>query len=418
MVAKRTPNTPPTCPLPTSLTLRMSITVKDIPQLIIADKNVTPFITRSVELAQVNPVVSYYCKVYVLEHILSQKLHQNDSEVEQFVVSLLDDTEAIKSSHPEESVKQVLQSRQLSVNLIFVFAFKLFHSCLKDLDKYDGTTKPALVLKLRASLNVWALFSIFTSDPEEALDFAKTTGGKCSNHEQFVAFTKDKTRTLKYQLSRLLKDEIPMKGEDAELERFNDVEDSSPIFQSQAADEASPVSHEDRSEIRQTEFENAHDEAGGSEAGADATGANGGGEGAGGAGADGPIIDAGINLPGAPKFDPGLQENLDLDLPGAPKYMPDEEDLAVNKNASIQVIPPSEVITPARQSIQRASSSKSVQITKADVGAIVDATEQISKAQKHAKFAISALNYEDLSTAEAELLKGIEILRRLKAHQT
>jgi len=36
--------------------------------------------------------------------------------------------------------------------------------------------------------------------------------------------------------------------------------------------------------------------------------------------------------------------------------------------------------------------------------------ETVVKAQKHAKFAISALNFEDLDTARRELRKALEIL--------
>ncbi|KAF8004656.1 hypothetical protein HF325_000113 [Metschnikowia pulcherrima] len=132
---------------------------------------------------------------------------------------------------------------------------------------------------------------------------------------------------------------------------------------------------------------------------------------------------SGFTLPGAPKFDPSKNTDpadSDIHLPGAPKLLPDDDLTNVNKNSSIKVFPPKNGentnLTPVRpqSSLQRSASSNVVHVTKDTLHTIVDTTEQIGKIQKHAKFAISALNYEDLGTAEAELIKGLELLRSIK----
>lgn len=365
----------------------MSITLESIPLSIKQDREVTPYIARSLEMLTVNPVVSYYCKIHVLDHILSQRLHVGNKEVETFTMGLLDDTELIKNSHDDENVQQVLNSRQLSVNLVFVFAFRLFNGCLEDLSNYDGSNKIQLATKLRASINFLNVLNVFTGDDDASIDFSKTTGGKCASREEFVAFTKEKTKTLKYQLSRLIKDEIPLKGEEeelAELEQLGDAEAST-----EDGSKAIDADDEDDS-VKDTE---------------------------------GPS-EPEFSLPGAPKFDPS-SDNDDNDddgnfkLPGAPKFLPDDDLTHINKASSIHVFSRESEDKPKPQPkpkpvVAKEEPKPHVLLTKESLASIVDTTEQISQIQKHAKFAISALNYEDLATAEAELLRGLELLRLVK----
>lgn len=73
----------------------MTITTASIPEELKTNKSITPYIIRSIELTQANPVVSYYCKIYVLEYILTNKLHTTSKEIETFTIELLDDTESI-----------------------------------------------------------------------------------------------------------------------------------------------------------------------------------------------------------------------------------------------------------------------------------------------------------------------------------
>ncbi|KAM9900000.1 hypothetical protein OXX79_005385 [Metschnikowia pulcherrima] len=405
------------------------ITASSIPESLKSDRNVAPFIARSVELAEVNPVVSYYCKLYVLEHILTEKLHQSNKDVEVFTIALLDDTEALKASPDDESVHHVLASRQLSIDFVFVFAFKLYNSCLEDLSNYDGA-KARLAQKLRATINFWSLFPLFAGDSGDPIDYAKTSGGQANSEDSFLAFTREKVKTLKYQLSRLLKDEVPVKGEEKELEEFaiKSVENGEDFEEIETnagnLNEAGSESTEGRSEgdsAANTRLEHGKNDDIDSESGFTLPKPP----------QTIPSIDSGeenddnsgFTLPGAPKFDPSKNANPadnDIHLSGAPKLLPDDDLTTVNKNSSIKVFPPKNGektnSTPVRpqSSSQRSTSSNVVHVTKDTLHTIVDTTEQIGKIQKHAKFAISALNYEDLGTAEAELIKGLELLRSIK----
>lgn len=344
-------------------------------------------------MSAAQPVVSYFCKIYVLEHILSNQLHVGNPEVESFTVSLLDETEATKTSHDDENVRRVLESRQLSVNVVFAFAFRLFHSCLEEIAHYDASRKIALATKLRAAINFFNVLQVFTGE-EESIDFDQTTGGKCTSRELFVAFVKDKTKTLKYQLSRLIKNEIPVAGEEEELESFVAGADT------QEPEEGAPHGPELQSE---EEIDRNAPESGFPVAPSppldSASAAN----------------DSLLSLPGVPRFDPS-EEDDDIKLPGAPLFLPDDDVSHINKKSSIHMIPPQEPPAPQTKPESKAEPKHEAEhkahakLTKADITSIIDSTEHISQIQKHAKFAISALNYEDLDTAERELRQGLELL--------
>ncbi|KAK6455549.1 Vta1 like-domain-containing protein [Scheffersomyces xylosifermentans] len=409
-----------------------SITLDSIPESLKADKSVTPYIARSVELHSVNPIVSYYCKIYVLEYILVNKLHTTSKDIEVFTIQLLDDTESIKKSTEDESLHKALNEKSLAISVVLSFSYKLFNSCLESLSNYSRTTnKAALVGKFRATLNFLSLLSIFTNNEDPSVDWSKLTGGKASDSKQFETLNKEKIKILKFQLSKLIKDEIPFKGEEIneqdledelnkELEALGDSlklpgvptvladisspeeKDSNfklpgaPNFLPDDAEDAKDLNGHTAEDLPQTPSFLDDEE---------------------------PTDDADVSLPGVPHFAPDDSDtNSDVKLPGAPKYLPDDDITHINKSSSIQVFPPglekrrtSSVSTSRKASVTTAAQHPHHHITKENIAAIVDTSEQISKVQKHAKFAISALNYDDIDTAEKELLQGLELLRILKA---
>lgn len=382
----------------------------EVPESLKSDRNVAPFLARSNELVQANPVVSYYCKIYVLDHILSNRLHVGNQEVETFTVSLLDDTETIKTSHDDENVRSVLADRQLSLNLVFAFAFRLFTSSLEDLSHYDGSNKIQLAAKMRAAINFLSVLKVFTGTEDPSLDYAKTSGGKCASRDEFDAFVKDKLKTLKYQLSRLIKDEIPLQGEEEELAALEELEGAEenepspfPMAPTEISDDQpAPTSPQFGQSPQPSSFHvPSSPQPPSSEPPA-------------------------FNLPGAPKFDPDSDGNDtdlgDVKLPGAPRFLPDDDLSHINKTSSIQVFSPEieakPTPPPAPKPVSRKPSAAEPHkpITKEGLAEIIDTNEQIAQIQKHAKFAISALNYEDLDTAERELARSMEILLLVKRH--
>mmetsp|Transcript_2850 Transcript_2850/g.2772 ORF Transcript_2850/g.2772 Transcript_2850/m.2772 type:complete len:425 (+) Transcript_2850:84-1358(+) len=421
-----------------------NVTLESIPPELKNDKSVVPYVSRSVELETINPIISFYCKIYVLEHILSNKLHTKDKEVEKFTVMLLDETEQLKSTE-DESLHKVLNDKTLSLSAVMSFAYQLFNQCLQDLQKYDGTTKPQLVSKFKAGLNFMNLLSIFTNS-SDAIDYSKLTGGKATDSNSFAELNKSKIKLLKFQLSKILKDQVEVhdQGLEAELDRElehmgdngtgveDDAENSSEnkTSDNELSLPGAPKSiNEDASDNElglpgtpkfiddnnadETNKETKHgDKSKNNET----------------------SNDEDISLPQAPHFPPD-DEDDDIKLPGAPKFLPDNDLSHINKSSSIQVFPPAKPddnskanhassnsrshgsysIPPSKptKNNQRANPQHE-HLTKENVSSIVDKAEQISKIQKHAKFAISALNYDDLDTAERELLQGLELLRAVK----
>lgn len=116
-------------------------------------------------------------------------------------------------------------------------------------------------------------------------------------------------------------------------------------------------------------------------------------------------------LPSAPSFkpapdppvqdlDPDLEEDgSDLGLPSAPPNLPE---IPHAKPTSKKKAPVSSPPPPAP--VQKAL----------DVGEIIESNEIYTKAQRHARFAMSAMNYEDKETSIAELEAAIKLLNKLR----
>ena len=483
----------------------------DVPAGLNSNKAIAPYISRSIELESINPVISYYCKIYVLEYILTNKLHTTDKDIETYTIHLLDETESIKADQdPEnEGLHKALSDKNISLGIVMEFSYKIFNSCLEELSQYDGSNKLQLIGKFRACLNFMNLLSIFYNKPDERIEWAKYTGGKAKDHLEFEKLNKEKLKVLKFRLSQLIKDEVPLKKvDDKDLEdelekelreielqdtagavsklgndeeekapevpakkgelslpsapKFIDEEEESKSGVSDTKDEFSLPSapqflhdeEESRPEVPDTKDEfslpsapqfideekdllptapkfidsdegllpsapktidenEPHLPSAPTFLGGEEDGNN-----------NSNITDnrqgPSINLPGAPHFLPEDDEN-DVKLPGAPLFLPDDDISHINKDSSIKVYPPTSrkasdtpkpVVKMQTHPTPRHGSSHT---TKAeDINDIIDKAELIAKVQKHAKFAISALNYEDIKTAEKELLEGLELIRNLR----
>lgn len=428
--------------------IKMSnVNLESIPQELKSDKSVVPYVSRAVELESINPIVSFYCKIYVLEHILTNKLHTKDKEVEKFTIMLLDETEQLKATE-DESLHKVLNDKTLSLSAVMSFAYQIFNQCLQDLQRYDGTTKAQLVSKFKAGLNFMNLLSIFTNSAD-VIDFSKLTGGKATDSGSFAELNKSKIKLLKFQLSKVMKDEVAVQDDEleAELDReLENINDNGKDVVGKTEDDASadnelglpgaPKFINENTEDNELGLpgtpkfiDNNEDELNGKKTNEDKDTSNDANE------------DEDISLPKAPHFPPDDEDENDIKLPGAPKFLPDKDISHINKSSSIQVfppgkpeddnksnhasssndrshssssIPPSKAADKAAAKPQKSTPSHREHLTKENVSSMVSKTDQITKIQKHAKFAISALNYEDFDTAEHELLQGLELLRTVK----
>lgn len=418
---------------PSSSLRSHNLTISDLnmfPESLKSNREIAPYYQRYRELEDVNPIVSYYCKLKVLDTILTNKLHK-EKEVETYVLQLLDETESFKNN-ADEDVTKVLNDKNLSISLVLNFALKIFNQCLNDLSNYDGNKIP-LMSKIKACLNFLGLIELFKKDD---VDWSKLSGGKADDFESFDKLNKERTKLLKYNLSKLIKDEIEIKGEEEELEKLakeldgNGLEEtdeengeeneptlpSTPVFidDSTAAPDSvdapflpsapktigedlpsapkdidEPVLPSTPKDLDQPVLPSAPKDIG-----------------------DSP------NLPGAPHFNP--EDSDDLKLPGAPRFLPDDDLSGINKDSSILIIPPEDEKKQSKEK-PKPKVEKSIpkptppheELTKEKLDIILNKQETITKIQKLCKFAISALNYEDLKTAEKELTESLELIKLL-----
>lgn len=397
-----------------------------VPESLKSDKSVAPFMARARELADVNPVISYYCRLYVLEYILSNKLHTTSLEVGEFTVSLLDETEAIKNSE-DESIRKVLNDKMLLISAVVTFAYKLYNSCLSGLTTYDATKKSATVAKMRAALNFMTLVGMFGDDG--GIDFGQLTAGRATTNAEFFKLHNEKVKTLKYQLTRVMRDEVGGEEEDdEELERelkMMSEKDEEDVKEGKEGNDENELNELNSKDITQEETpEPANDPEGPNSTVFDLPNAS----------SKPPVPSASASpsspsssspkLPGAPHFAP--EDDSNLRLPGAPTYLPTDDLSHVNKDSPIHMFTPEDAkneeepksAKPApKPEKPRAVAKQKAPVTKETINEILDISDHISKIQKHAKFAISALNYDDLATAERELVAGLEMLRAAKAHK-
>lgn len=374
--------------------------MSNIPEELQADKSVAPFMARARELADVNPVISYYCRLYVLEYILKNKLHTTSKDVGEFTVGLLDETEAIKNSE-DEGTRKVLNDKTLLVTAVVGFAYKLYNSCLAGLQTYDVSKKAATVAKMRAALNFMTLVGMFQDDG--GVDFAQLTPGRPINDVEFFKLHNDKAKTLKYQLTRVLRDEVETEVQEADLERELELLSVEKDGENNGEGDAKAEAAEDNEHEDEGEDGHEQDDEHGEEETEE-------------------VLDEDSNfsaaptLPGAPHVAP---EDDNLKLPGAPTYLPTDDISQVNKDSPIHMFTPEEAPKHTPPKPAPAPTKKhTAPVTKESISEILDISEHIAKIQKHAKFAISALNYEDLDTAERELLAGLQLLQAAKAAHT
>ena len=110
--------------------------------------------------------------------------------------------------------------------------------------------------------------------------------------------------------------------------------------------------------------------------------------------------DDSVKLPGVPHFPPDEEDDT-VKLPGAPKYLPDDDLSHINKSSTIQVFPPAEELK--RNQIHQLKPSATKHhppLTKEGIKQILNRDDTITQVQKHAKFAQSALQFEDFGEAE------------------
>lgn len=329
-------------------------------------------------------------KLHAVQQALGTKLHLTDNDVAEFVGALLDEVESLKVTDEtltSEQGKAILNDEDVAQAYVENFSLKVFAKA--DRDVYAKTTTKGTATTFIAAATFLDLLKIFQNPLEK--DVA------------------DKIRYSKFQATRIIKalkaGEDPNLYDPPEAEKEEEQVDALLEHSTEdAQDNAQPqfdlpsaASHDPSSQPFDLPSAASHDP--------DAVP---------------------FNLPSAASHDPS--ESTPFDLPSAASHnpgdapqSPDTVDIPPSsRNVKPSYSPSPPAVQPARSPprvqapIQtRAPPSHGHHMTKQEVQSLMDETEVISTAQKHAKFAISALNYEDMSTAIRELTAALDLL---KAH--
>lgn len=321
---------------------------------------------------------------------MNQGLHSSDDSISKFAMELLDDIEHFKNENGDE-IKEIINDKATSILYVVGFGDKIFNNSLQQIQNHVSNRSTAL--NFLASVNFYELIKLWPGqdvydDDKELLK---------------------KIRYAKFHAARILKS--LRKGEDPN-------EYDPPAFEiKENEEEGEEVVDQEKSQ-REDEYKNLGQRKEESPAGSTKE----------------EETDS-LGLPKAPVFideDPKKEENtLDDEEPG---FANDNEHSPSSPSPSFKLPEPPksipkplvdpEPLTPREDTPVGATSSSSSQpiikndsgkpVTKYDVSRIIESGEVYNKAQKHAKFAISAMNYEDKGTALKELKEAIALLDQLE----
>ncbi|VVT48599.1 uncharacterized protein SAPINGB_P001858 [Magnusiomyces paraingens] len=353
-------------------------------------KIINPFLLRAHELEQVEPVISYYCKVYAAQEILARNLHRSgDPSVTSFAGDLMDNIEAMRSSNPKlasEDGQGILADDDVARSYVEAFALNVFAKADKEV--YDKTSSLATTQRFIAAATFLELLKLFSGE-ENAVD-------------KDVA---EKIKYAKFQAARIAK--ACKSGENP-----NDYTPPQP----------SKSEEEQVDELLADAVASANlDEQNGSAATTSSltpSAPNGLPD----------FIDDDISAPQAPTspsldnfFVPAPSQAPRSPSPVAPQFPPAAGPIHAYAPTSPS---PAPAPAPAHTSLPTYSPPAPAPVpaqeptgyhhhlTKREVQSILDQSELITVVQKHCKFAISALTYEDMKTAMKELTTAMDLLKK------
>jgi len=314
-------------------------------------------------------------KLYSVEQILNDGLHTSDESISKFAMELLDDIENFKANEADE-IEEIINDKETSILYIVGFGDKVFDRSLKQIKEH--TSNKGTALGFLASINFYDLVKLWPN--QETIDSNELL---------------KKVRYAKFHAARILKSlrkgEDPNEYDPPELDLKN--EEESKQEQVEGSGEVSTPLAEDK-KIGQDIQEEPE-----------------------------------LGLPKVPQFiDSSPKESSSLKPSPSPTLsntLPTSEPPSRSQSPGFKLPEPPKSIpkprspSPSTATIPTSSTptsttrKQSTPVTKFDVSQIIESGEIYNKAQKHAKFAISAMNYEDKDTAIKQLNDAIALLNQL-----
>ncbi|KAG7819698.1 hypothetical protein KL928_002372 [Ogataea angusta] len=326
-------------------------------------KIIEPFVKRAGELAGVQPSIAYLCKLYAAELILDNQLHQTSKEIEQYALQLLDEIEQEKAAIKESSSKsfEIINDPASSFKLVWGFATAIFDRSFKEIANHTATKKT--VENFKAALDFYQVLNLW---PEQLKDKRQ----QLDKYQKYAKF--HATRILKAIKNGEDPNDYVTPEEEREVAGWDDADSQKPESPSLALPNPPSEINSPEKSPKDTPVETSPPAL---------------------PSAPDSLEDT-LNLPAAPAII--KEEPNKLGLPKTPAKVPD---LPAPKPEP-KPEPKSQPKTPAKPAL-----------SKEDIQQMMQTDEIIAQAQKRARFAISALNYEDIETAIKELQLALELLR-------
>lgn len=347
--------------------------VDNVPQAV--QKLVGPFIKRGQELNHLQPLIAYYCYLYAAQLILESQLHLQDAQVAEYIEILLNTIEENRSiiESTSESLAGILKDKQKSYKLVMGFSLKIFNKCVTEIDGHvvnRGTVQSFLAfLNFIEVLKLWPeLYEVDRETIQGQIKYAKFHTNRIlkalkvgDDPNDYVTAQDEK------ELSELMNEEGANQGVDQGI--FDTKEDSPNSF-------SLPEPPSD--------------------------------------------IPGDLNMPTAPVLIKGQKNSLGL--PSAPESENVESPEQFPQSSPSPPSPPSAPVIPPKPVMKSTNITttttpvtapvrESKVLSKEEVEQIWTKNDVITAAQRKAKFAISALNYEDIETAITELQGALKLLK-------
>lgn len=342
-------------------------------------KPITPYLAKAKETQTADPIISYHCKLYAAQQIVDQGLHQKDTEAAIFTGNLLDEIEKLKEEDPvlvSEKGQAVISDDTVASSYVEAFALKIFARADKQVrEKTSNKATAQMFFAAATFFEVVKLFGDLDKDVVDKIKYSKFHAARI-------------LRTLKAGEDP---NEFTVEDEDDVIDDAigGDEDDGGAPKQPTTEEEEAELPEEEQIKRMMAEMKK---EAGFDDDGADSVDP-----------LDGKDVSSHASKALSSHDDPFT--NIP---PAPPTFLPeDNTPPAPPSNPPGDVAPPK----PTLPSPQRKVSSPAKIVAKpVDPKTVLDEDALIKQAQKHAKFAISALNYEDKETALKELQAAMDLL--------
>ncbi|GMM45611.1 Vta1 protein [Pichia kluyveri] len=326
------------------------------------------YIQRAQELSNVQPLISYFCYLYAAQLIMESQLHLTDSNATIYIEVLLNTIEDERTEFQEKMPQfmDVLSDKEKSFKLILGFSLNIFKNAVNAVETHTVTKETAVSFKA---------FLTFIEVVKLWPDFYATESNEIHKHIKYAKF--HATRILKALKNGTDINDYATADELKELEELEGSENTNEEISDEINEEVSKEETNDSAVKLPTPPNDIKGE---------------------------------LKMPSTPVLIKGRKNSLGLPTAPESDIKPESPKLPEKPKSTVQTTIAAPVIVPSKPQVQSNPTSSKI-LTKEEVQTIWNKEEIISNAQRKAKFAISALNYEDIETAIKELQAALSLLR-------